>query len=162
MFLSQRKNFKYIYGPVSSWRLGRSLGVDLLSRDKKICALDCIYCQIGPNPGTTSVRKIYTPTKAVLKEIENLPKGVVMDYITFSGKGEPTLAKNLGEVINGVRHIRKEKIAVITDSSLLKNKAVRKDLSFADVVIAKIDASSQKLFEKINRPVAGLKIKDDE
>jgi len=160
MSLSQRRKFKYIYGPVSSWRLGRSLGIDPLSRNKKVCTFNCVYCQIGPNPRMTAKRKTHIPTKELLDEIKNLPAGLTIDYITFSGGGEPTLAGNLGEMIEAVRRIRKEKITVITNSSLMKNKVIRNDLSLADVVIAKMDASSQRSFKNINKPITGLKFKD--
>ncbi|MDD5680608.1 MAG: radical SAM protein [Candidatus Omnitrophica bacterium] len=160
MSLSRLRKFKYIYGPVSSWRLGRSLGVDLLSRNKKVCTFDCVYCQIGANPEMTTEREPYVAAGELLDEIKNLPRNLKIDYITFSGKGEPTLAGNLGGIIKKTKQIRREKIAVITNSSLMKCSAVRKDLSLADVVIAKIDAFSQKSFEKINKPVAGLRFKD--
>jgi len=93
-----RDSFKHIYGPVFSWRLGRSLGVDLLSAGKKACTFDCIYCQIGTAHPSASTRRIYVSTKAVVGEIKKLSR-VHVDYITFSGSGEPTLAKNLGETI---------------------------------------------------------------
>lgn len=154
------KNFKYLYGPVSSWRLGSSLGVDLLSKEEKICVFDCAYCQLGETLIKTKKRKIYAPTKKVTEEIKRLPPDLPIGYITFSGMGEPTLAKNLGEVIRKIRNLRKEKMAVITDSSLMWDKSVREELSLADFVMAKLDASSQKSFEKINKPVEGIKFKD--
>jgi len=157
MFSSQHRKFKHIYGPVSSWRLGRSLGIDLLSEAKKACTFDCVYCQLGPHEKTTKKRKIYVPTEKILAEIRRLPAGVKIDYITCSGKGEPTLAANLGEVIKGIRRIRKEKIAVITNSSLMNDRSVIKDLLLADTVIAKIDASSHKSFAKINKPAKHLR-----
>lgn len=160
MSLSHHRKFKYIYGPVSSWRLGRSLGVDLLAQNKKVCTFNCVYCQIGANPKMTAEIKPYVPAGELLDEIKNLPRSLYIDYITFSGKGEPMLASNLGELIRGVRRIRREKIAVITNSSLMNDSAVRRDLSLADVVVAKIDAFSQKSFEKINKPIAGLKFKE--
>jgi wyosine [tRNA(Phe)-imidazoG37] synthetase (radical SAM superfamily) len=36
----------YVFGPVYSRRLGRSLGVDLVPF--KTCSYDCVYCQLGP------------------------------------------------------------------------------------------------------------------
>ncbi len=156
----KEKNFKYIYGPVSSWRLGSSLGVDLLSQDEKVCSLDCVYCQLGNTPVKTKERKVYTPTKKVIEEIKVLPADLRADYITFSGMGEPTLAANLGDTIKEIKALRKEKIAVITNSSLIWDKSVRDDLALADLVMAKLDTWSQKSFEKINRPAEGLWFKD--
>ncbi|MDP3789952.1 MAG: radical SAM protein [Candidatus Omnitrophota bacterium] len=157
MFSLQPRKFKHIYGPVSSWRLGRSLGVDLLSQAKKVCTFDCVYCQLGPNPKTVIKRGIFVPTEKILAEIKRLPDSVKIDHITFSGKGEPTLAANLASVIKGIRRIRKEKIAVITNSSLMNDRSVIRALSLADMVVAKVDASSHRCFAKVNKPVKRLK-----
>jgi wyosine [tRNA(Phe)-imidazoG37] synthetase (radical SAM superfamily) len=97
------------------------------------------------------------PTEKVIEEIRSLPP-VDIDYITFSGRGEPTLAKNLGEMIAGVKKIRKEPVAVLTNASLIHEKEVRRDLSRADLVVAKLDASSEETFKKINRPLKGLRL----
>ncbi|MEA3307309.1 MAG: radical SAM protein [Elusimicrobiota bacterium] len=153
-----KNKFKYIFGPVPSWRLGSSLGVDPISGGKKICSFDCIYCQVGKTLKVSSRRKVFIKKSAILKELKALPKAKI-DYITFSGMGEPTLAKNLGEMIKAIKRIRKEKIAVLTNSSVLKRKDVRDDLMNADFVVAKLDASNQKVFEKIDRPVKNLKLK---
>ena len=153
-----KNNYKYIYGPVPSWRLGSSLGIDPISEKKKICSFDCIYCQIGRGGIHTKVRKIFVPAVKIFEEIKALPE-VDIDYITFSGRGEPTLAKNLGEMILGVKRIRKEPVAVITNASLLYKKEVREDLLCADFVIAKLDACSEDVFKKINRPVDGIDLK---
>lgn len=149
------KNYKYIYGPVPSWRLGSSLGVDPLSQEPKICSFDCIYCQLGPTEILTAERKHYVETGEVVKEIRTLPD-VKIDYITFSGRGEPTLAANLGDMIDEVRKIRSEKIAVITNSSLLGRDDVQRDVLKADCVIAKLDAASPEMFDSINRPVGAI------
>lgn len=146
------KKFNYIYGPVSSWRLGCSLGIDPISKEKKICSFDCIYCQLGKTRFFCSERKIFVPTREIIKEIKSLPPFKI-DYITFSGRGEPTLAKNLGEMIKVIRKIRKEKIAVITNASLIDRPSVQGDLKLADLVMLKIDAHSKDLFSKINRPM---------
>ncbi|MBI4846073.1 MAG: radical SAM protein [Candidatus Omnitrophica bacterium] len=149
--MRSKKNFKYIYGPVSSWRLGSSLGVDPISQDKKVCGFDCVYCQIGRLPADASKRRCFVRTGQIIKEIKQLPDAHI-DYITFSGKGEPTMAKNLGALIQGVKKIRREPVAVITNASLLNDRQVRKDLSQADFVMAKLDACSRELFEKVNHP----------
>jgi len=144
------KPFKYIFGPVESWRLGRSLGVDPLSSTHKICNMDCIYCQLGRTAALSHERKIYVPTQDVVAEISQIPLHFV-DYITFAGRGEPTLATNLGEMIRGVKAIRHEKVAVLTNSSLMHLKEVREDLMCADFVLAKLDAGHQKLFEAVDQ-----------
>jgi wyosine [tRNA(Phe)-imidazoG37] synthetase (radical SAM superfamily) len=152
-----KKTYRYIYGPVPSWRLGSSLGVDPISKNEKVCTFDCIYCQIGKTGCLTDERKTFVPAKNVIKELESLPP-LKIDYITFSGTGEPTLAENLGEMIKAVRGIRKEKIAVLTNSSLMHRDNVIKDLFLADLVVAKLDAPSQDIFELVNQPAKNIRM----
>jgi len=147
--------FHYVYGPVPSWRMGSSLGVDVLSQKDKICSYDCVYCQLGRTFTLTASRKIYVPDEKILQELESLPL-MSIDYITFSGRGEPTLAENLGALIIAVRKVRRESVAVITNASLIDRQDVRNELSHADFVIAKLDASSRESFININRPCTGI------
>jgi len=151
------RNYRYIYGPVPSWRLGSSLGIDPLSRDGKVCSLDCIYCQIGETAFLTDERKTFVPVAKIIDELGALP-ALKIDYITFSGTGEPTLAENLGQMIKAIKQIRREKIAVLTNSSLMYREDVQRDLFLADFVVAKLDASSQTIFELVNRPIKTIKI----
>ncbi len=154
------KKYKHIYGPVSSWRLGSSLGVDAVSGGKdKACSFDCIYCQAGKTGVFSRERKIYVPTCAILEEIKMLPD-VEIDYITFSGAGEPTLAKNLGDIISGIKNIRKEKIAVLTNASIIDRPDVQEDLALSDFVSAKLDAASQDIFDIMNKGAKGIKLKN--
>src|SRR3989338_604790 len=153
------KDFEYIYGPLYSWRLGVSLGIDPLSLKEKICNYDCVYCQLGKTSRLTCQRKEFVPTDKILHEIKSLPD-LFIDYFTFSGRGEPTLAKNLGEMIAALRQIRKEKIAVITNSSLMGEKDVRRDLMLADYVSAKLDGFSQEDFEDVDGPATGIKFEN--
>ncbi|MEA3328492.1 MAG: radical SAM protein [Candidatus Omnitrophota bacterium] len=155
----EKKNFKYIYGPVPSWRLGSSLGVDLLSRQKKICNFDCIYCQLGATERYTTKREVYVPAKEVIREIRSLPF-VPIDYITFSGRGEPGLAANLTEVIKEIRLIRSEPLAILTNSCLMGNRDFRKELLPIDFVCLKMDACSQASLREINRPAKNVEFKD--
>jgi len=151
----EQPEYKYIYGPVSSWRLGRSLGIDPISSFQKICTFDCVYCQAGKTEVFSNKREIFIPTESLIHELNSLPD-VPVDYITFAGNGEPTLAKNLGEMIRAVKMIRKEKIAVITNSSLIDRKDVVEDLLLADLVEAKLDACSAASFKAVNRPMAEI------
>lgn len=152
--------FKYIYGPVYSWRLGMSLGIDPLSDKSKICNMDCVYCQLGKTVYWSNQRQDFVPVSAIIDEIKVLPE-MELDYITFSGRGEPTLAANLGDMIRGIRKIRSEKIAVITNSILLDDVQVRKDLQLTDFVLAKLDACDEetlKSVDKVMRDVSFQKI----
>ncbi|NQT90536.1 MAG: radical SAM protein [Candidatus Omnitrophica bacterium] len=155
--IMQRNNYKYIYGPVPSWRLGRSLGIDPISGKVKACSFDCIYCQVGKGRVRVLKRRVYVPAEKVIQEIRSLPPRKI-DYITFSGIGEPTLAKNLGELVKGAKKLLKKKVAVLTNSSLIDRVGVQKDLRSADFVIAKLDASSEEIFKRVNRPRQGLRL----
>jgi wyosine [tRNA(Phe)-imidazoG37] synthetase (radical SAM superfamily) len=150
-----KQNFKYIYGPVPSWRLGRSLGIDPISQKAKICCFDCIYCQVGRKKPVISKRREFVPAEKIIEEIKALPK-VKIDYITFSGSGEPTLAANIGTLIDQIKKIRKEKIAVITNSALLGQKAVRQQISKADLIMAKLDAPNNDILSKVNCPYKNI------
>jgi len=147
--------FKYIYGPVFSWRLGQSLGVDPLSEAAKVCTFNCTYCQVGNAKSVQGKREIFVPTKELLKEIDSLGR-VKLDYITFSGMGEPTLAKNLGNIIRAIRRRRKVKIAILSNASLITRKDVQRDLMLADFVALKLDVHSQGLLSRVNKPTKGL------
>jgi wyosine [tRNA(Phe)-imidazoG37] synthetase (radical SAM superfamily) len=143
-----------IYGPVPSWRLGKSLGIDILSTPGKTCSFDCVYCQLGKTIHPCLDRKEFVPITTLIAELE-MVKNVPADYATFSGVGEPTLALNLGEAIRAVKSILCLPVAVLTNSSLLPREEVRLDISKADVVVAKLDAPNEELFQAINRPVNG-------
>jgi wyosine [tRNA(Phe)-imidazoG37] synthetase (radical SAM superfamily) len=148
-----------IYGPVPSWRLGRSLGVDLLPPGGKTCTFDCIYCQLGRTARRLTQRAEFVPLDTVRRELERV-RGVAADYVTFAGTGEPTLASNLGEAIRLARAILGLPVAVLTNSSLMAREDVRRDLACADTVVASLDAPNEQLFRRINRPVAALRLED--
>jgi len=146
-----------IYGPVSSWRLGRSLGIDILSTDGKTCTFDCIYCQLGTTLHPLAERGEFVSLDKFINELEPL-REIEADFVTFSGVGEPTLASNLGQAIPIAKSILHLPVAVLTNSSLMPSEDVRRDLAGADVVVAKVDAPNEKLFRKVNRPCEGYSI----
>jgi wyosine [tRNA(Phe)-imidazoG37] synthetase (radical SAM superfamily) len=152
------KEFCYLYGPVPSRRLGRSLGIDLVPY--KICTYDCIYCQIGGTTDKTLVRKKYVPVEEILDEVKRFLKEETfsVDHLSLSGSGEPTLHSEIGLIIEGIKAITSIPIAVITNGSLLYEKEVRQDLLRADVVLPSLDAVSPEIFNKINHPEAGLSV----
>jgi wyosine [tRNA(Phe)-imidazoG37] synthetase (radical SAM superfamily) len=141
-----------IYGPVSSWRLGKSLGIDLLSTKGKTCSFDCVYCQLGMTVHPEVERKEFVSLDRLARELK-AAEGTAADYATFSGMGEPSLASNLGEAISLVKSALKLPVAVLTNSSLIPKEDVRRELALADVVVAKVDAPTEELFRKINRPI---------
>ena len=147
---------KIVYGPVASWRLGKSLGVDLICSPKKICSFDCIYCQLEKTQKITSERKNFVSINDVEKEVKNALKKTTPDVITLSGTGEPTLAKNMQETIEIIRKLTKIPIAILTNSTLLYDKSVQDTLKNIDIIVAKLDAPNEKLFKIINRPAKGI------
>ena len=143
---------KPVYGPVPSWRLGRSLGIDPVC-EVKICSFDCVYCQLGKTTKKIIQRKVFVNVAEIEEELRKIPdKSKRFDVVTLSGTGEPELAKNLGEIIKVARKVTKLPVAILTNSSLMYDKNVRNDLRNADIVVAKLDASNCKLFKKINNP----------
>jgi wyosine [tRNA(Phe)-imidazoG37] synthetase (radical SAM superfamily) len=146
---------KYVFGPVFSRRLGLSLGVDLVPH--KICSMDCLYCEVGKTTEKTLKRAEYVPFDIVKAELEEfLSYKPDIDYITFSGYGEPTLFSRLGELVNYIKENYPYKLALLTNGSLLHRDEVLKEIRKVDVVLPSLDAVTQKVFEKINRPVSGL------
>ncbi|MFC2165912.1 radical SAM protein [Acidobacteriota bacterium] len=147
----------HIYGPVPSRRLGFSLGVDILP--PKTCSLDCIYCQLGPTPKQTTQRKSYYDQEEIIAQIQDVLKSEKhIDYITFSGSGEPTLNKILKKLIRDIKKITNIPVAVLTNATLLTDDRVRRDLLDADLVVPSLDAVTQSHFTQVNRPHASLKI----
>ena len=146
-----------VYGPVRSWRVGRSLGIDLLCVNS-ICSFRCIYCQLGRINVHTSVRKIYVPTARVLADLKR-SAWAAADIITLSGSGEPTLAANLGEVIRAVKDLTGKPVLVLTNSAQLTDAQVRAELCAADKIFCKLDAASDAVFRRMNRPLAGVTLK---
>jgi wyosine [tRNA(Phe)-imidazoG37] synthetase (radical SAM superfamily) len=151
---------KYIFGPVPSRRLGRSLGIDLVPY--KTCTFDCIYCDLGRTTNKTTSRQSFVSPEEIQKELEFTLSVLDKrpDFITLSGSGEPTLNNNIGQIIRGVKEITSIPIAVLTNSSLLSPQEVRNDLLMADVVLPSLDAITPTLFEYINRPHPSLRIEE--
>lgn len=146
-----------IYGPVRSWRAGISLGVDLLLVNS-ICSFRCIYCQLGKINVHTIERKVYVPTARVLDDLKRSAWKDV-DVITLSGSGEPTLAANMGEVIREIKKLTRKPVLVLTNATTLNDREVRRELSQADKVFCKLDASDDKSFRTINRPVTDITLR---
>ena len=145
---------RYVFGPVPSRRLGNSLGVDLVAF--KACTFDCVYCQLGRTTEQTTERRSFVPADQVVAEVrEVLASETGVDYVTLSGSGEPTLSVDLGRVIRAVKGFTTVPVAVLTNGSLLWRQDVRDDLAEADLVIPSMDAATEAVFERVNRP-AGL------
>ena len=147
---------RYVFGPVPSRRLGFSLGLDLTGR--KLCSLDCVYCQLGPTPHKTVARRQYIPVADIIRELKGTLRGKQrIDFITLSGSGEPTLNSQIAPLIKAIKRITKIPVAVLTNGTLLTNPRVFQALLSADMVAPSLDAVSQAAFRKVNRPHDSLK-----
>ncbi|MCS7281359.1 MAG: radical SAM protein [Desulfobacterota bacterium] len=142
---------RYVFGPVPSRRLGISLGVDVVPW--KYCNFDCIYCQVGKTTNKRIERTPFFDKEDIVREIEEqLKRSSKIDYITFSGSGEPTLNADLGWLIREVKKLTSIPVAVITNGSFLFHEEVRGELMEADVVLPSLDAASEDIFRYVNRP----------
>ncbi len=145
---------KIAFGPVPSRRLGRSLGINNIP--PKECSYACIYCQLGNTIKLEVERRKFYSTEQIVEEVNELISKVdsevnKINYLTIVPDGEPTLDINLGITIKALKQFN-IKIAVITNSSLLDNENVRKDLLEADWVSVKVDSVSEDIWRKIDRP----------
>lgn len=151
--LNGKVMMKQVFGPVPSRRLGQSLGIDPVPL--KTCNWNCVYCQLGRSRPLINLRKDYFPAEEIIAQvIESLDSHDPdeIDWITFVGSGETTLAANIGLMIDQLRKRTQKPIAVITNGSLLYQLEVRQELEKADAVLPSIDAGNAALYRKINRP----------
>lgn len=145
------KNYKFIYGPIPSRRLGKSLGVSPIP--KKACNYACIYCQLGQTKHMTNRRQMFFEVGEILKEVEAvLQTDIDFDVITVVGEGEPTLYLGLEDLLKGIKAMTDKPLAVITNSGLMYLPEVRQALMSADIVLPSIDGYKAENFKKINRP----------
>lgn len=143
-----------VYGPVESWRFGRSLGVDPIGQTST-CSFNCVYCQLGAIERHTDKRRLFVPTEQIRNDLQLFAPWDV-DVITLSGSGEPTLALNLGEILQSIKAITGKPVVVLTNGSLLNDPQVREELAIADIVSVKVDAVTSDDFWRINRPYDGI------
>lgn len=157
-----------IYGPILSRRLGRSLGINLLPIDRKVCSFDCLYCQYNQTNSLTNLapRESLPSIDEVLNAVEKaLKKPRTVDYLTFSGNGEPTIHPDFHQIVEGVKTLRDRfrpntKLAILSNSSRVLYPDVVAALQLMDAPMMKLDAGDEETFQVINRPVANLHIKE--
>jgi wyosine [tRNA(Phe)-imidazoG37] synthetase (radical SAM superfamily) len=143
--------FKYVYGPVASRRLGRSLGVDLVPF--KTCTFDCVYCQLGHTTNQTIRLDAYVPVEDLLAEVAvKLAGPRLPDFVSLAGSGEPTLHAGIGEVVRGIKRMTSVPVAVITNGSMLWSRDVQSSLMEADLLLPSLDAGDAGRFQQVNRP----------
>jgi len=150
--------YNYLFGPVPSRRLGMSLGVDLVP--KKVCSLDCVYCEVGKTTKLSLDRKSYINSDCIKDELKHyFDNNPAPDYITVTASGEPTLNLHLGEIIKYIKQTKPDvSVAVITNGTLLHDEKVRDALMHADLLLPSLDAATDDVFKKINRPADGLSV----
>jgi len=153
---------KFIFGPVNSRRLGRSLGIDLFS--DKICNLNCIYCEVGATASLVRQRALYTSTHAIIEEINVFcadPRRLdSVDVLTITAKGEPTLHRGLGEILRHVKRVTDKPVVVLTNGTTLMAPDVRQELMVADIVMPSLDSARIESFYKVDRPAAGIDLQE--
>jgi len=154
-----------LFGPVTSRRLGRSLGINLLPPDQKICQFNCPYCECGFTDVVLSRQAIKNelktfPTKAEV--IQQITEALItyegkIDHLTFAGNGEPTIHPEFSEIIDELLPLKKTyphlKIAVLTNATTLDQSKVKQALEKCDSVAYKLDAGDEKTYKLIDTPV---------
>ncbi|MDD2636169.1 MAG: radical SAM protein [Bacteroidales bacterium] len=152
--------YKYLFGPVPSRRLGMSLGIDMVP--KKVCSLDCVYCEVGKTTKLTTQLNEYILYDKVIAELKDyFANNPDPDYFTFSGSGEPTLNIRIGDVLDFLKETKPNiPVAVLTNGTMFSNVDVRKALLKADLVLPSLDAVTEDTFQKINRPAKALSAKE--
>lgn len=152
------KMYKYLFGPVPSRRLGISLGVDLVKN--KRCNFNCVYCECGKTEEFTDIRDSYIEIDKLKNELKEALSKVTPDYITFSGSGEPTLNKDLGEIIHWIKKNYNIKTALITNSSLLYLDSVIEEIKEVDLIMPTLNSVTEEIFQKINRTSKSVSVEN--
>lgn len=155
----KKNGYKYIFGPVPSRRLGMSLGVDIMPH--KTCSLNCVYCECGRTTLLTIKRGEYTPVESIREELKDFLSGnPKLDFITFSGSGEPTLHTGIGKIAGFIKaDYPQYRLALLTNGTLFYQSGVIEQVLDMDLIIASFDAATEENFIRINRPHPGLDFK---
>ncbi|MBP7216694.1 MAG: radical SAM protein [Candidatus Omnitrophica bacterium] len=153
---------KFIYGPVTSRRLGKSLGVSLIPH--KTCNFDCIYCQLGPTSSLATERKEYVAIASITEELKNwflyhAQEAKALDYVTISGAGEPTLNVKIEEIIAFIKRATSVPVAVISNAALFAQQDVRRAVAKADLLVPSLDAVDPAIFKAIDQPHDSIDLK---
>jgi wyosine [tRNA(Phe)-imidazoG37] synthetase (radical SAM superfamily) len=145
----------YVFGPILSRRLGKSLGVDVFPG--KICNYDCIYCELGRTAKRCPAAGDCLPAATVVEAVkERLREIAQPDHVTLYGPGEPTLHSHIGEIIGGIRKISKAPVALLTNGSLFWMEEIRKAVLDVDLIIPSLDAGGEDTFRAVNRPLGDV------
>ncbi len=159
------RHSSFVYGPVPSRRLGLSLGINITPF--KTCTLDCVYCQCGRTTKKTLERRSFFPIEDILTAVRSAvrnwqpaTRNSQLSFLTFSGEGEPTLNRDIGRLIRRLKREFSIPVAVITNSTLMPDPQVRRDLYAADLVVPSLDAADQRNFARVDRGHRDLRVAD--
>ncbi|MFO7769094.1 MAG: radical SAM protein [bacterium] len=151
--------YRYVFGPVHSRRMGYSLGIDPVPR--KLCSMDCVYCEVGKTDRWTMERREWVPPGEILEEVRSkLGEEGRVDCITFSGSGEPVLHSRLGEMIDAIHEMSELPVYLLTNGSWMHDEEVRKEIRKADAVAPSLDAVTPEVFEAVCKPHPELRVED--
>ncbi|MDR2972902.1 MAG: radical SAM protein [Bacteroidales bacterium] len=157
-----------VFGPIHSRRLGSSLGINISPTTVKICSFDCIYCECGWTLEKTIEPCLFLPIEKIIDAIDmKLSQcktiGTIIDSITFSGNGEPTLHPKFDQIIDALIVLRnkyypKTVITCLSNATQLTNERVLAALKKIENPILKLDAVSEHLFKLINKPIVAISV----
>lgn len=158
-----------VFGPVTSRRFGRSLGINPLPPGRKICTFDCPYCECGLTLRDESRRldeqsfppadEVIAAVRAAIEELAG--HEIAIDSLTLTGNGETTLHPDFGSIMDGIfdlrdRNLPDAQIVVLTNGTRLLDPSVRRVLERVDQCAVKIDAGSEEVYRIINRPLEAI------
>ncbi len=159
-----------LYGPVSSRRLGKSLGINLMPGEYKLCSFNCVYCHYGWTEVCTmdleTCANDLPPFDDVVRAVEQAAKSQIdFDFLTFSGNGEPTLYPRFPELVDEVLKVRDKyrpsaKVALLSNSTGLLFREIRECIQKIDLPVFKLDAGTQEKWRAINRPAKGIRFSE--
>ncbi|EAI0659324.1 radical SAM protein [Campylobacter jejuni] len=147
---------KILFGPVSSRRFGRSLGIDL-SPNKKQCNFDCVYCELDPKKAQEKQDEIISIDKIISEVKVMLEKNVEFDFLTLTANGEPSLYPYLNELILSLRSIAKDKkLLILSNGTAVLDEDKFNALLKLDVVKFSLDSAVAKTFYRIDRALKNI------
>lgn len=148
-----------VFGPIKSRRFGKSLGINLLPKHKKVCTFNCIYCECGWTLHD-DVRNEKLPAFSEIKEaieVQFAKLTEAPDSITFAGNGEPTLHPDFDQIMDVIienrdKHFPKANVVVLSNTSQAHNEKIYRALKKADLNVLKMDAGTEEQYQLINKP----------
>lgn len=152
------EDLKYLFGPVPSRRLGRSLGINVIP--SKICSMNCVYCEVGRTKALSVSRKPYIKAADIERELRNNYHRFKdnIDVITLTGAGEPTMNSELPDILRAVKAISDKPAAILTNATLIGDPEVFGSLLDFDIVVPSLDAVTEENFRKINLPEKSVSV----